>query len=194
LSVININWMIFRWGWVQYLYLVSVILKLPVLLLDSLTVYGFISTRIYIYIYIIYIYIHTHTSMRICIRTHGNFPKSLACCWNVFNLILVSIILSVTTNLFILVYEKALQSVDINKTSLWNHCRFENKNDILCGVGLFGRSDRAHSEWSCHKHVFRGQSQYVWLALSFLLLFCYSFPSFCSAVLSATWAGIAQSV
>jgi hypothetical protein len=68
-------------------------------------IYNFISTYIYIYIYI-YIYMY--------IQTHGNSAKSQAC-RNVFNLILVSIILSVTTNLFILVSEKALQSVDINK-------------------------------------------------------------------------------
>jgi len=59
---------------------------------------------IYIYIYI-YIYSDTRDSAKSQARG------------NVFNLILVKIILSVTANLFILVPEKALQSVDIT-----SHC------------------------------------------------------------------------
>ena len=73
-------------------------------------VYNFISTHTHTHIYI-YMYV--------CIRTHGNSAKSQAC-GNIFNLILVNIILPVTTNLFILVSEKALQSVDINKSHYGN--------------------------------------------------------------------------
>jgi hypothetical protein len=85
---------------------------------------------------------------------------------------LVNIILSFTTNLFILVSEKALQSVDINKKSSWNHHRSVNKNEMLCDV--FGRSRGVHSEWGCRQRVLQEP-----VSRNMRALLCP--PSYCSA-------------